>query len=507
MSIRFTQKPEEASLVVHAGSFHADEIFVMVVLEKLYGNLVVYRVPCNQFDEEKGRFSPQAIVADVGYGEFDHHQSTKVYHSKPKNYEDALPIPYAAFGLIWKKYGYQLCLKIANDNQHLASFLWNKIERELVLAIDAADNGIYHVIPQQYEYFPVVTISQAIAYMNPNAFEETSEEACINSAIFLAKITFNNLIKRGLFEFHHPSSAGKDFKNPYASSWEVHEVFSMAVLKAIFPDYPDLNVKVYGNDLEYLSHPLKYSASVGKKEKIPTSSLGIIWKNYGKNFCNQIRNDPNLPDFLWYYINNELVYGIDADANQIRPIIKVPYVPYPLLLLTDVIQELLTSPAINSPNVLKKSENTAVKIAYTVFYRILMKGLAWMLSREQVEEKISSSYNHILIFDQSVHWEKWLLQSRNPKAKEIFFAIYPSSQGGYVVKPVRSSQISTDLSYRKPFPKEWCGLNGKELQEITGVSNATFVHSKGFIGGAMDKKGAIQLAKKAMSYYPVHTQN
>ena len=74
----------------HAGRFHADDVFSAALLKMLRPDIRIYRgfsVPKN--------FG--GIVFDIGDGEFDHH--AKERKRRPNG------TPYAAFGLLWKKYG------------------------------------------------------------------------------------------------------------------------------------------------------------------------------------------------------------------------------------------------------------------------------------------------------------------------------------------------------------------------------------------------------------------
>ncbi len=80
----------------HAGRFHADDVFSAALLRILNPNIVIergFKVPLNY----------SGIVFDIGDGEFDHHaKNSPVRENK---------VPYAAFGLLWKKYGEQLLPK------------------------------------------------------------------------------------------------------------------------------------------------------------------------------------------------------------------------------------------------------------------------------------------------------------------------------------------------------------------------------------------------------------
>ncbi len=80
----------------HAGRFHADDVFSAALLKILNPNIVIkrgFKVPSNY----------DGIVFDIGDGEFDHHaKNSPVRENK---------VPYAAFGLLWKKYGEELLPK------------------------------------------------------------------------------------------------------------------------------------------------------------------------------------------------------------------------------------------------------------------------------------------------------------------------------------------------------------------------------------------------------------
>jgi uncharacterized UPF0160 family protein len=117
-------------IVTHSGSFHADDVFACATLALyLDQQKKKYRIVRSR---DQKVIEAADIVVDVGgindpqAERFDHHQSGGA--GKRDN-----GIPYASFGLVWKKYGPLLC-----DNQELV----DDIDRRLVQPIDAIDNGI-----------------------------------------------------------------------------------------------------------------------------------------------------------------------------------------------------------------------------------------------------------------------------------------------------------------------------------------------------------------------------
>ena len=119
----------KVTIVTHSSHFHTDDVFavatLLLALEK-------------DFDVEVIRSRDQAIidkadyVVDVGlvYDEsknrFDHHQEEGA--GKREN-----GVPYASFGIVWKKFGEQL-----TKNKKVA----NKIDVTIIQPIDSGDNGL-----------------------------------------------------------------------------------------------------------------------------------------------------------------------------------------------------------------------------------------------------------------------------------------------------------------------------------------------------------------------------
>ena len=118
-------------VVTHSGSFHADDIFACATLSLYFKK--------NNMKYSLDRTRDEQIIKNADYvfdvggiynpdmNRFDHHQ----IGGAGKRDND---IPYAAFGLVWKKFGPLLC----DGNQEIV----DDIDRRLVQPIDAIDNGI-----------------------------------------------------------------------------------------------------------------------------------------------------------------------------------------------------------------------------------------------------------------------------------------------------------------------------------------------------------------------------
>jgi len=131
----------KVTIITHNSNFHTDDIFAVATLLLVLKNEEVQVIRSR--DEniiEKGDY-----VVDVGgiYAElknrFDHHQEGGAGVR-------ANTIPYASFGLVWKKFGEEL-----SGNREIAE----KVDQILVQWIDASDNGMDLIetkIPGIYPY-------------------------------------------------------------------------------------------------------------------------------------------------------------------------------------------------------------------------------------------------------------------------------------------------------------------------------------------------------------------
>ena len=123
----FSAFKKTPTLAVHSGQFHADDIFASATLNIiLKNNLKIIRTRDQSLIEKAEYVADVGGIHDEATNRFDHHQ--KGYAGFRAN-----GIPYAAFGLVWKKYGAQVC-----GSQEVADM----IDERLVCAIDADDNGM-----------------------------------------------------------------------------------------------------------------------------------------------------------------------------------------------------------------------------------------------------------------------------------------------------------------------------------------------------------------------------
>lgn len=123
------KEKNKITIVTHSGQFHADDIFAVATLALMLEEKHEIKVVRSRDPEI---INGADYVVDVG-GIYDEEKKRFDHHQLEGGGVRENGIPYASFGLVWKKYGPEL----AGDSE--AS---SKIEQKLVIPIDAYDSGI-----------------------------------------------------------------------------------------------------------------------------------------------------------------------------------------------------------------------------------------------------------------------------------------------------------------------------------------------------------------------------
>lgn len=157
-------------IVVHDGSFHADDVFTVAVLKRSYPDAEVIRT------RDERVIASGDIVADVGgvydplKNRFDHHQMGGAGARENG-------IPYAAVGLVWKKFGEQVAG--SKEAAHV-------VENRLIAAIDGPDNGVALSEPKFKETLPYSPGAMVVAFNRTWKEEDQSSDECFMRAVRVA---------------------------------------------------------------------------------------------------------------------------------------------------------------------------------------------------------------------------------------------------------------------------------------------------------------------------------
>jgi len=181
----------DKTIVTHNGNFHADDVFSVAALKNIFSSFNLIRT------RDLTVISQADIVIDVGgeynpdTGRFDHHQRGGAG-------ERENGIPYSSFGLIWQKYGLEIC----QGNQEIA----DSVDAGLVSTIDAIDCGHVEGVSKG------ISLSQTISMFNPTWQEDSHFDDCFDEAVDFAS--------RVLTRFIASASGGINAKEIVASAIE-----------------------------------------------------------------------------------------------------------------------------------------------------------------------------------------------------------------------------------------------------------------------------------------------
>ncbi len=155
----------DVTIATHNGNFHADDVFSVAALKCVIPSFKLIRT------RDLEVIGQADIVLDVGgiydpeIGRFDHHQ-----RGGAGEREDGTP--YSSFGLIWKKYGIEIC----GGNEEVA----NSVDAGLVSNIDAVDCGHVEGVSKG------ISLSQTISMFNPTWQEDSHYDVCFEEAVAFA---------------------------------------------------------------------------------------------------------------------------------------------------------------------------------------------------------------------------------------------------------------------------------------------------------------------------------
>ena len=113
---------------------------------------------------------------------------------------------------------------------------------------------------------------------------------------------------------------------------------------------------------------------------------------------------------------------------------------------------------------------------------------------KRVEEVLAKHdpASRILVLPEFIPCQKALSET------DIAFVIFPSNRGGFCIQPQKREY---SMNYKCSFPAEWLGLEGEELVNATGISDAIFCHKGGFIMTVKEQDEAVKACEKALSLH------
>ena len=290
----------------------------------------------------------------------------------------------------------------------------------------------------------------------------------------------------------------------HSGTFHADEIFATLILSIIKEDIVvyrtsevddkmrETNCIIYDVGRGELDHHQK--GGNGQRENgIMYAACGLVWKKYHKEVFEKLGIDSKDWDYLYSQIDKNLIQFIDANDNGKTPALDVDY---KFVTIASIVASFNPrwdeDMSISNDRFIK-----AMDVCRKVLENEILSQISKLKAKDKVEKAIEESENHILILEEYMPWQDFVLSSESDKAKDLWYAIYPSKRGGYALHCVNVKQGS--FENRKSLPKEWSGLENEKLQEVTGVKDARFCHIACFLATTDTFDAALELAKLAVN--------
>lgn len=285
------------------------------------------------------------------------------------------------------------------------------------------------------------------------------------------------------------------------SSFHTDDIFAVATALLVFPDakvvrsreqsvIDDADIVIdtgFKLDPERGRFDHHQAEGAGKRENgIPYASFGLVWKEYGTRLAGG-KKEAELVD-------RRIVQAIDAIDNGIA-IADYRFPGVRDYSIGDFFFSFLNDldPADGSDR-LYRIFMQCVGIAKELLVREIAKAKSMVLGMDAVRKYYEASIDKRLIElpTETLPWRETLNEYSEP-----LFVIYPRPDKKWAIKAVPDLTKAYGNN-RRSLPENWRGRADEELQKLTGVRDALFVHRSGFMGAAQSREGVLELARKAL---------
>ncbi len=272
------------------------------------------------------------------------------------------------------------------------------------------------------------------------------------------------------------------------------DVFAVAMLKLIYSDLKvvrtrdieemrgvDMRVDVGRKyDFDSMDFDHHQVGGAGKRDnRIPFASAGLIWKHFGLQLTNKES---------WEKIDEKMIQFIDADDEGVNIYSSTIVKPYTIANFIGSMNPIGDYSMEDSD----KAFDGAVEIVRDLLKREIVKAERLVESREIVREKLKGNLDGYIVIEENIPYNEVLVNESDLKYVVRYNPLVDT--WSVIAIPKRLGEFGN----RKDLPEAWGGLDGEELQKVTGVEDATFCHNKLFIAVAKSKEGALKLVRLAL---------
>jgi uncharacterized UPF0160 family protein len=221
-------------------------------------------------------------------------------------------------------------------------------------------------------------------------------------------------------------------------------------------------------------HQLEYSET--RDNGIPYSSFGLVWRELGDKLCDSAASANR--------VDLSLVQGVDAIdcgvsfSKEAQPV-KLMSISAVLGSFNQGWQDMASAEANNA------AFDRAVIVAQSILENAIREANGFEKAKAVVEHGELMENGRLLLLQHGAPWKESVLESA--KYNQLLYVIYPDAQAKWHLSCVPDKAGS--FSNRKSLPAAWAGLDGEELDKVTGITGCVFCHRARFVGGHTTKAG------------------
>jgi len=215
-----------------------------------------------------------------------------------------------------------------------------------------------------------------------------------------------------------------------------------------------------------------------RENGIEYSSAGLIWKHFGLDLVGE--------KYIWEKIDKEFVVAIDAIDNG-QEIVEKKY-GFKMFDLNDLLN--LYFPKKRSENKMKKSFLRAVKLVQFILERKIKKAQKNLEDIQKLKEIYQNSKDKRFLVVEDEKISTSLITDLFP---DVLFVVKKQKDDVWYIQTIRVKK--DEFLRRKYLPKDWGGLEGKELDKVTGLDGGIFCHRALFVASAKTKDVAVEMVK------------
>ena len=209
------------------------------------------------------------------------------------------------------------------------------------------------------------------------------------------------------------------------------------------------------------------------------ASTGLIWMHYGKEILE--KNNLQFKNEVFEVVDDELMSKIDAHDNgeaesEISKLIS-EFNPEPVELSS------YDSYFIEAVIFARKIIENKIKTAENKYREY-----------EEIKKEMEiTKGNTVFLKKYYPNWCESILEI--DEKYKIDYCVYPYMNESIHIVCVPPNKRKK-FEQRKPMPKEWAGLSGKELEHETGIKGVVFCHLKRFFMAVNSEETAIKVVEK-----------